>query len=271
MPIPGTAPIAQPDKTCSCILAGVPAAQLTVYPTLKRCQLALAVAVLGAGSAGAQQPPPPAATGHAPEHQHLDTRFGHNHYYYDRGYAVHTPPDGGLANLHGPGGDRYYFHGGNWYRWRGGWDQSWHWERWYRGGWVVSAAPVGMFVPLLPPSYTTVGWGGTPYYYANDTYYVWDAGRNGHQVVAPPAGLDAAGTTPAPVVPGASDQLFAYPSQGQSAEQQTSDRIECHQWAATESGYDPSAPDAAAQPRDKRNAYFRAQAACLQSRGYAVK
>jgi hypothetical protein len=128
-----------------------------------------------------------------------------------------------------------------------------------------------MFVPLLPPSYTTVWWGGTPYYYANDTYYVWDAGRNGHQVVAPPAGLDAAGTTPAPVVPGASDQLFAYPSQGQSAEQQTSDRIECHQWAATESGYDPSAPDAAAQPRDKRNAYFRAQAACLQSRGYAVK
>jgi hypothetical protein len=38
-----------------------------------------------------------------------------------------------------------------------------------------------------------------------------------------------------------------------------------------ESGYDPTATDAAAQPRDKRSAYFRAQAACLESRGYSVK
>ena len=91
-----------------------------------------------------------------------------------------------------------------------------------------------------------VWWGGTPYYYANDAYYVWDAGRNEYQVVAPPSGLDAAGTTPAPVVAGASDQLFAYPTKGQPPEQQTNDRTECNQWAQTESGYDPTAADAAA-------------------------
>jgi len=251
----------------------VPEATLTVYAGFKRCPLWLVAAVLGAATAGAQQPPAAgAAPAHAPEHQHLDTRFGHNHYYYDRGYAVHSPPDGGLANLHGPGsGDRYYFYTGNWYRWRGSWDQSWHWDRWRHGGWVVSAPPVGVFLPLVPPYYTTVWWGGTPYYYANDTYYVWDAGRNEYQVVAPPAGLEAAGTTPSPVVPGASDQLFADPAKGQSPGQQTADRNECHPWARAESGYDPTATDAAAQPRDKRNAYFHAQTACLGALGYTVK
>ena len=232
-------------------------------------RLVPALAVLAAVSAVAQAPGGPGT--HPAEHQHLDGRFGHNRYYYDHGYAMHTPPDGGLANLHGPGGERYYFHGGNWYHWRGSLDQAWRWDRWWKGPWVVSAPPVGVFVPLLPPYYTMVWWGGTPYYYANDAYYVWDAGRNEYQVVAPPSGVDAAGMTPAPVVPGASDQLFAYPTKGQPPEQQANDRAECNRWAMAESGYDPTATDAAAQPRDKRNAYFRAQAACLGSLGYTVK
>ena len=247
----------------------VPHAQLTASRRYGYHRLMPAVALLATVAAVAQAPG--GAGTHPGEHQHLDSRFGHNHAYYDRGYAVHTPPDEGLANLHGPDGQRYYFHGGNWYHWKGGLDQAWHWQRWAHGGWVVSAAPVGIFVPLLPPSYTMVWWGGTPYYYANDAYYVWDAGRNEYQVVAPPSGLDAAGTTPSPVVPGASDQLFASPTKGQSPEQQAKDRNECNQWAKTDSGYDPLAADAAAQSRDKRNAYFRAHAACLESLGYAVK
>jgi hypothetical protein len=250
-------------------IPGVRDAQLTSSRRFGYHRLVPAAAVLAAASALAQAPG--AAGTPAGEHQHLDARFGHNRNYYDHGYAVHTPPDGGLANLHGPGGERYYFYGGNWYRWRGSLDQAWHWQRWMQGPWVVSGAPVGVFVPLLPPVYTMVWWGGTSYYYANDAYYVWDAGRNEYQVVAPPSGLDVAGTTPAPVVPGASDQLFASPTKGQSPAQQTNDRTECNQWATAESGYDPTAADAAAQPRDKRNAYFRAQAACLQSRDYSVK
>jgi hypothetical protein len=231
--------------------------------------LVLAFTAFVGASALAQTPATPGT--HPAEHQHLDSRFAHNRYYYDRGYAVHTPPDGGLANLHGPDGQRYYFQGGNWYRWKGSLDQSWHWQRWWYGGWVVSGAPAGLFVPLPPPFYTTVWWGRTAYYYANDTYYVWDATRNEYQVVAPPAGLDAAGTTPAPVTAGAGDQLFAEPTKGQPADQQARDRAECHPWSVSESGYDPTAADASAQARDKHNAYFRAQAACLDARGYAVK
>ena len=244
-------------------------AQLTSRRRFGYYGLIPALAVFAAVTAVAQAPGGPGT--HPAEHQHLDSRFAHNRYYYDHGYAVHSPPDGGLANLHGPGGERYYFYGGNWYHWRGSWNQAWHWDRWWHGPWVVSGPPVGVPVPLLPPYYTTVWWGGTPYYYANDAYYVWDAGRNEYQVVAPPSGLDAAGTTPAPVVPGASDQLFASPTKGQSPEQQTNDRTECSQWAMAESGYDPTATDATTQPRDKRNAYFRAVAACLESHGYSVK
>lgn len=123
-------------------------------------------------------------------HQHLDSQFSHNHYYYDRGYAVHRPPAGGVANLTGRNGERYYFQGGNWFRWRGDWYRFWG------GAWVVVDAPVGMFVPALPPHYTTIWRSGTPYYYANESYYVWNAQRNEFEVVAPPDGFRAASATP---------------------------------------------------------------------------
>jgi len=126
-------------------------------------------------------------------HQHLDSRFQHNRYYYDRGLAVVKPPAGGAAHLIGPDGERYYFHRGNWYRWRGDWYRSWG------GAWIVVDAPIGVFVPALPPYYTTIWSSGTPYYYANETYYVWDADRNEYQVVAAPEGLRAAGAAAVPV------------------------------------------------------------------------
>lgn len=45
-------------------------------------------------------------------------------------------------------------------------------------------------------------------------------------------------------------QVFAYPSAGQSQEQQSKDRFECHQWAVSQTGFDPTtaAPVAAAPP-----------------------
>ena len=116
-------------------------------------------------------------------HQHLDLGFRHNRYYYDRGYVVRTPPAGGIGELIGRTGERYYFYRGNWYQWRGDWYRSWG------GAWVVVDAPIGLLVPSLPPYYTEIWWSGTPYYYANETYYVWDAARNEYQVVDPPDGL----------------------------------------------------------------------------------
>ena len=109
-----------------------------------------------------------------------DPRFSHNRYYYDRGFAVRTPPTGGVANLSGPNGERYYFQGGNWYRWRGDWYRCWG------GAWVVVDAPTGQLVPALPPYSTTIWRSGTRYDYANETYYLWDSGRNAYEVVTAP-------------------------------------------------------------------------------------
>jgi hypothetical protein len=46
-------------------------------------------------------------------------------------------------------------------------------------------------------------------------------------------------------LPVAAQQMFFYPSQGQSPEQQTRDQGECHVWAVQQSGFDPVNPPAA--------------------------
>ena len=105
-------------------------------------------------------------------HQHFDGRFSHNQYYYDRGYTIaKTRRWAGSENFAARTVGGIGVNGGNWYRWRG-------------GAWVVSAAPVGLFyVPWLPPYFTTVWWNGIPYYYANDTYYIWDDAQHAYKVV----------------------------------------------------------------------------------------
>ena len=189
-------------------------------------------------------------------HQHLDERFSHNQYYFDRGYSVPRPPPGSVSGLRGPDGRRYSYYHGTWYRRDG-------------SAWIVWGAPIGVFVSVLPPFYTTIWWRGVPYYYANDTYYLWDAPRREYEVVAPPQGVDGAATT-AP----ASNKLFAYPAKGQSEEQQKRDDYECHRWAVGQSGFDPTVSGGgvpADQAVAKRNEYYRAQVACLEGRGYTVK
>jgi hypothetical protein len=98
-------------------------------------------------------------------------------------------------------------------------------------------------------------------------------GRN-QQYAAPPAGapngIESGGILQAP----ASDQLFMYPKNGQSAEQQDKDRYECHRWAVSQSGFDPTVSGGGVAPREavtKRNEYFSGQVACLEGRGYSVK
>lgn len=188
-------------------------------------------------------------------HQHFDNRFSHNHAYYDRGYIVREAPHVGYAVVRGP--NHFWYSRGEWYR---------------RSGtrWVVVGAPIGAFVPVLPPFYTTVWFGGLPYYYANETYYIWDGNERQYEVVEPPAEVETSGTTQPP----ASNELFVYPKSGQSTEQQARDRYECHHYAVEQTGYDPTqsgggvSPDSAAA---KRSDYFRAETACLDARGYSVK
>jgi hypothetical protein len=183
---------------------------------------------------------------------HFDGRYANNHYYAARGGYYGALP--GRPYMV-PGG-RYWYSGGVWYAPRG-------------SGFVVIGAPVGVFVPILPPYYTTLWVGGMPYYYANDTYYTWDAGQNGYVVVNPPQGADSASTTAPP-----SDDLFIYPQQGQSDEQQSNDKYECHKWANSQTGYDPTQANGGVSADDaagKRADYQRAMRACLEGRGYSVR
>ena len=46
-----------------------------------------------------------------------------------------------------------------------------------------------------------------------------------------------------------SQDVFIYPNEGQSAEQQDKDKYECYNWAKTNSGFDPMAAPASSAPR----------------------
>jgi hypothetical protein len=114
--------------------------------------------------------------------------------------------------------------------------------------------------------YTTLWVGGVPYYYANEVYYTQTAG--GYMVAEPPKGEVAQ----AP--PTTAGQLFVYPRKGQSEKQQAKDRYECHSWAVSQIGYDPTQPTSSvpeAQTNQKRADYQRAMGACLDARGYTAK
>jgi len=128
----------------------------------------------------------------------------------------------------------------------------------------------GLFFDALPLYYSTYWWGGVPYYYANDNFYQWNGSVGQYQTVQAPHGLTSQVATQ-----GSENlNLFAYPKNGQTTEQQSTDRVECQQWAMGQTGIDsrPAGSIAApALPAAKRQDYLRAQAACLQGRGYSVQ
>ncbi|HEY4365798.1 MAG TPA: hypothetical protein VGN07_01070 [Steroidobacteraceae bacterium] len=157
------------------------------------------------------------------------------------------------------------FHGGFYGR-PGFYPRPYYGRGYYYGprGWYGGFA-LGTFVTTLP-YYSTYWWGGVPYYYYDDTYFRYNDAVRQYQVVAPPGNTSDASST-APEQPASTD-LFAYPKTGQSAEQQKTDRYECHSWAVGQSGFDPTAGTADSA---KRSDYQRAEAACLTGRGYSVK
>ena len=198
--------------------------------------------------------------GPPPGWNHMDGRFGHNHYYPERGFYVRDLPRERVI-IGGPRGGRYWYSGGVWYS---------NGPR----GYVVIGAPVGAYVPVLPPYYSTVYFGGVPYYYANDTYYIWSASNNQYEVVDAPGDPNAASTDTPPPPPSPNGDVFVYPKNGQSDEQQSRDKYECHKWAQGQSGFDPTQPNGGVSSGDASSArasYQRAMSACLEGRGYSVK
>jgi hypothetical protein len=196
-----------------------------------------------------------AGPGFAPHGQVLDNRYNHGHYYPPHGAVVRELPGG--YRPYAFGGSRFYFNAGIWYA-PGPY------------GFVVTRPPVGLFVTVLPPFYSTVWFGGVPYYYANDVYYQWRPDQNGYVIAAPPAGADQPGDAPPAPAP-AGDDFFVYPRNGQTPEQQSADRYQCHSWAKTQTGFDPTQPGGGGPPGASRDQYQRAITACLEARGYSVK
>jgi hypothetical protein len=162
------------------------------------------------------------------------------------------------------GGGYGRYHGG---RYGGGW-------RGYRGGWggygwgFGAGLGLGLYFSALPLDYSTYWWGGIPYYYADDTFYTWDGSVGQYETIEPPPEVEQQAQSQA------GSDLIAYPKNGQSDQQQAKDKSDCRQWAVTQSGYDPAGAataGAAATAASNRGDYLRAQAACLEGRGYSVR
>jgi hypothetical protein len=160
---------------------------------------------------------------------------------------------------------------GNRYGWRprywaGGSFRGTYWPRsYYHSGFT-------WFVPVLPAFYSTFWWGGVPYYYWNDTYYIWSQPDSGYVATDPPPlaeSDDASNTGSADVAD--SSSLYVYPKNGQSEEQTSTDRYECHQWAAGQTGFDPTKGADQSAGSSGPADYRRAMMACLDARGYSAR
>ena len=197
------------------------------------------------------------------QREFLDSRYHHDHYYPPVGFAFGVLPAGHVAVTHL--GVPFYFAGGVWYRAAA------------PGRFVVIAPPLGVIIPVLPPFYTTVLVGGAPYYYANNAYYVQAPG--GYMVANPPPPtatvVQAPPSSPAVQQPPGGTvyhtplaQLSVHPNHGQSLDQQATDRYECHRWASSQTGYDPSNGQGGTE--QQMDAYTREMRACLDARDYTV-
>jgi hypothetical protein len=200
--------------------------------------------------------------------------------YAGAGYAHGYPagPRGGAYAAHGA-----YGHAGGYYGHGYSTGAFWNGGYWHGGFWPRAYYGLGFswFLPVLPLAYATYWYGGIPYYYANDVYYTYNPGYQGYVATDPPPATDpnavapqgappgpdmapgaAPGAAPAPSgggpVPG---QIFMYPRNGQSAEQQATDKAECQQWAAQQAG----------QVAQNGSDYDRAMAACVEGRGYSAR
>ena len=186
-------------------------------------------------------------------HLRVDKRYDHNRYYPRDGYRLKTLPKR-RHPIHYHDRDYFYFSG------------VWHVSD--GPNYVVVRPPTGIIVPVLPSFYTTIWFRSTPYYYANDVYYVWRPELNGYQVTAPPTEESK------PEASYLADEIFAYPKNNQSEEQQAEDRYTCHRWGVDKTGYDPTQPPenlSVTESNKQRENYNRAMKTCLEGKNYSVR
>jgi Glycine-zipper domain len=68
-------------------------------------------------------------------------------------------------------------------------------------------------------------------------------------------------------VPANAQDLFIYPSKGQSQAQQDKDRYECHTWAVQQTGFDPSRPQTQPSSASASSQYQPSQPHVLKGAG----
>ena len=225
-------------------------------------------------------------------HAHYASGGGHSGYSgshygsYGGSYGRGSYYGRGGSSYYGHAGSSYYGHAGSGYYARGGyyghgggyWGRGGYYGGWghgFYGGFYGPRFGFGWFLPVLPAFYATYWFGGIPYYYANDAYYTWSPDYNGYVATEPPAGAVPENGSSDAVPPASSGgqssggQSYTYPKNGQTDEQQATDRYQCHQWAVSQSGYDPTRNGAAAA--HGQGDYQRALSACLEGRGYSVR
>jgi hypothetical protein len=174
--------------------------------------------------------------------------------------------------------------------WGGGYWRGGFWPAAYYG-WSYP-----LYLGFLPAVYATYWWGGLPYYYVDNVYYTGNAAENGYVATDPPPANDgysddvnaaaAAGpndgaqvdsSPPPDAAPPQSGNaaanlgIIAYPRNGQSEQQQSTDKFQCHNWAKGQAGFDPTSQASSNATAAARSAYGRAMSACLDARGYTVR
>jgi hypothetical protein len=191
--------------------------------------------------------------------------YWHGHYwpavYYGADFAWFLPVLPAYCVPYWWGGIPYYYYNDAYYTWDAG-----------DGGYVASEPPpvaddsdAQSPEGAAPPPSSDAGDGGNEYGapgYGAQAPYPPPPGAGSTDPNAAAATTGAAGEAEqgAPI-PDMSGNLYAYPKNGQSAEQQNADRRACAQWAASQ------APETA----DGNSIdYKRALTACLTGRGYSV-
>jgi hypothetical protein len=192
---------------------------------------------------------PPSSGPRAEAGRWYDGAHGNNRHYPRPGWAVAGPPVRSRVVIWG--GVNYRYHDSVWYT---------------PGprGYVVVRPPYGAVIFERPAFFSLLTIGAVAYLYANGVYYR-EQGGGGYEVVPPPM----EGAAPAP-----QGKTYVYPRQAQSAQQQATDEYECHRWAVSQTGFDPSGAatgQVSSSGPVQRDNYQRATHACLEGRGYTLR
>ena len=150
-------------------------------------------------------------------------------------------------------GKPYYFANGRFYTHK-------------NGVYVSISAPLGAIIPSLPNGYMTVGVGPNQYFHFGGIYY--RRSPAGYVVIERPAESVVIETSDQTSGHDSSTPLMVYPTAGQSEDQRSRDKYECHTWASGETGFDPTNSSSDPMLRDD---YQRAMSACLEAHDYIVK